>query len=118
MKSHFGKESLICPNIFVHNTKLEKVTCDPYLGDLLSADGKNRENIKKRKGKGMGVVSSTVVLLNEMMLGNHFKIDKKIEAGYDGQHSLIGTPRQSHYCGKVLCWAWLGTVQQKDYCWM
>ena len=44
--------------------------------------------------------------------------DKQIEAGYDGQHSLVGTPRQSHYCGKVLCWAWLGTVQQKDYCWM
>ena len=26
--------------------------------------------------------------------------EKQIDAGYDGQHSLVGTPRQSHYGGR------------------
>ena len=38
-----------CPILKVHNTIMEEVTEDTYLGDIISSDGKNTKNIEKKE---------------------------------------------------------------------
>ena len=47
---HVGGNLKMCPELKVHQTIVESVEEDMYLGDLISSDGKNRKNIVKRNG--------------------------------------------------------------------
>ena len=44
---HIRKVNNRCPNLKTHKENIIKVKTDKYLGDVVSADGKNEENIKK-----------------------------------------------------------------------
>ena len=44
---HVGKSSASCPDLQVHGTKMQRVSEDTYLGDIILEDGKNTKNIKK-----------------------------------------------------------------------
>ena len=46
-KLHIGTRNKLCPNLQVHGTKMQEVSHDSYLGDIISADGKTRRPLKK-----------------------------------------------------------------------
>ena len=63
-----------------HNTYegiklLETSIAEQYLGDIISQDGKNDENITQRRNKGLGIVNDKNVILVEIMAGKeHFEL--------------------------------------------
>ena len=58
----------------IHETehKIEEVTEEKYLGDVISKDGKNTKNIKSRVNKGMGSINQIMSILEEICFGNFF----------------------------------------------
>ena len=71
-KLHIGKPSHLCPELRVHGTKMEQVTEDTYLGDVISSDGTNFKNIQKRVGKGIGIISKIMTKLEKITVGEHY----------------------------------------------
>ena len=69
---HIGKQSDNCPQLEVHGARMQKVSEDTYLGDLISSDGKNMKNIKKRVGKGLGIVNDIMNILENVTLGEKY----------------------------------------------
>ena len=89
---HIGGKENITPNLFIDNwevkkvdeTKngvsnledvnsgnvmLERVEKDTYLGDILSKDGKNLQNVLARKAKGLGVINQISAILEDICFG-------------------------------------------------
>ena len=48
---------------------MEETTEDKYLGDVISADGKNIKNVKARVAKGKGIISRILLLLEGIPFG-------------------------------------------------
>ena len=71
-KLHIGNNHETCPILKVHNTVIESVTEDTYLGDIISSDGKNSKNVADRISKGNGKITQIEKLLEEIALGEHF----------------------------------------------
>ena len=71
-KLHIGKNHEKCTALQVHGTLMEDVKTDTYLGDVISSDGKNTENIKKRVLKGLGIVTQILNLMEKVNFGEHF----------------------------------------------
>ena len=69
---HVGKSNASCPDLQVHGTKMQRVSEDTYLGDIISEDGKNTKNIKNRISKGVGIISQIMTMLESVTLGEHF----------------------------------------------
>ena len=69
---HIERNSHSCPELQVHGTKMEKVSEDTYLGDILSEDGRNTKNIRNRISKGVGIISQIMNMLETVTLGEHF----------------------------------------------
>ena len=68
---HVGKNKK-CPDLQVHGSKMEKVSDDTYLGDVISEDGKNSKNVKIRISKGLGIIAEIMNILEKVTLGQHF----------------------------------------------
>ena len=51
---------------------MECVKSDTYLGDIISFDGSNTENIKQRISKGNGIIAQIKTILERVSLGAHF----------------------------------------------
>ena len=68
-KMHIGPETLVCEDIKVHEDVGKTVTKDKYVGDVLTADGANTENIEERADKGYGIVNEILSILSEIPLG-------------------------------------------------
>ena len=71
-KMHIGAKNATCPILKVHDTTMENVQEDTYLGDVISCDGRNTKNIKKRISKGLGIITEILHLLEMVSLGEHF----------------------------------------------
>ena len=71
-KMHIGKKNMVCPDLKVHGTKMGQVTHDTYLGDVISNDGSNARNIKSRVGKGLGIISQIMNILETVSFGKYF----------------------------------------------
>ena len=71
-KIHVGRNHDSCPVLKVHDTVMEDVSHDTYLGDIVSADGKNTLNVKKMIGKGLGIITQIVNLLEFVSLGEFY----------------------------------------------
>ena len=69
---HIGKPSKLCPELQVHGTKMEQVSEETYLGDIISDDGRNSSNIKARVSKGLGIITQIMNLLEQVTLGEHY----------------------------------------------
>ena len=69
---HIGKITVFCPELKIHGHDMEKVSQDTYLGDILSADGKNSMNIKDRTGKGLGIMTEIIDTLETISFGVHY----------------------------------------------
>ena len=51
---------------------MEDVSHDTYLGEIISTDGKNTRNIKKRVSKGLGAINQIVNLVSLINLGEYY----------------------------------------------
>ena len=71
-KMHVGIKNKFCPQLKVHGTDMQKVDSDVYLGEVLSADGKNNLNIKNRIGRGLGKITEIMNILEKVTLGEHY----------------------------------------------
>ena len=94
-KMLIGAPNDICPELFIdawkvehakemdtdqYNLKdelsdeyqIEKTDEEKYLGDVISADGKNHKNIQKRREKGVGIIAQIMSILEEVCFGPFF----------------------------------------------
>ena len=55
----------------VHGTPMKEVDHDVYLGDIISADGKNDKTVKDRLGRGIGKINDIMSILEKVTLGEH-----------------------------------------------
>ena len=69
VKMHFGKASLLCPNLKVHKSKMKESHKQSYLGDIYSVYFKIEENIKMRHNKGMGIVNNIMTIIKHISFG-------------------------------------------------
>ena len=74
-KMHIGNDTLVCEDIRVHDGQGKKVNKDKYIGDILAADGSNKDNIKERTDKGFGIVNEIMAILKEIPLGPYRMLD-------------------------------------------
>ena len=56
----------------VGECKMEEVTEEKYLGDIISVDGKNMKNIVSRVNRGTGIVTQIMGILEEICFGKYF----------------------------------------------
>ena len=61
-----------CPDVNVHDNKIIKSSKEKYLGDVISSNGKNAENIKVRAASGIGITASIKNILNDLSLGTFY----------------------------------------------
>ena len=72
-KIHVGSSSShTCPILKVHESEMKEVDEDEYLGDIVSRDGKNKQNIHKRISRGLGVISEILNIVNQITFGNYY----------------------------------------------
>jgi hypothetical protein len=69
-KMHVGHKNIVCPDLKVHDSLMELVLEDTYLGDVVQADGKNTSNIQNRVSKGLGKISQIMNILETVSFGN------------------------------------------------
>ena len=73
---HIGKGHQQCPELSVHEHKMDDSDKEKYLGDYVHKSGKIQETINHRKNKGRGVVAEILSILDEIPLVKH-----RIEVG-------------------------------------
>ena len=56
----------------VHGQEADRVSEAVYLGDIISQDGKNSQNIKSRVSKGMGIISQIMEILQTVSFGSKY----------------------------------------------
>ena len=71
-KLHVGRSNTLCPELRVHGSPMECVQSDTYLGDVISSDGSNTENIKMRISKGNGILAKIRNILESVSFGAHY----------------------------------------------
>ena len=92
---HIGEANDICPDLYIDrwkvNTieeieaneyklvdelgevyKIDKTEEEKYLGDVITSNGKNDTNIKKRTERGMGIITQIISILEEICFGPFF----------------------------------------------
>ena len=52
--------------------KMEEVSHDKYLGDIISSDGRNNKNIAARTNRGTGVVNQIMSMLEDICFGKFY----------------------------------------------
>ena len=55
-----------------HESDINNIYSDKYVGDIVSKDGKNDKNIKSRVGKGIGAISNIMNILKNVSLGQYY----------------------------------------------
>ena len=68
---HVGNDLGICPQLKVHESVMQIVSHDKYLGDIISSDGKNDLNVQDLS-KGHGLVTQIMNILEKVTLGSHY----------------------------------------------
>ena len=71
LKMHIGKHNALCPTLKIHD---QVMTCKDeitYLGDIITADGKNTKNIQNRISKGLGQINQIFSILESMSFGTY-----------------------------------------------
>ena len=61
-----------CVQLEVQDTDMKQSNTEKYIGDVISADGSNDENIKKRRSQGIGAMAQIFSILSEISLGYHY----------------------------------------------
>ena len=61
---HIGKQQK-CPELKVHNQKMNDSESEKYLGDIVDKSGKIKATISERVAKGYGIISEIQPILKE-----------------------------------------------------
>ena len=69
---HIGKPNDNCPTLKAHNSEIKKVNQDKYLGDVISSNANNDENIRSKISNGMGAISNILNIIREVSLGEFY----------------------------------------------
>ena len=69
---HIGKKPEKCQNLKVHENNMTCKKSETYLGDVVSSDGSNLENIKFKANQGIGAVSQILSMINRVSLGHNY----------------------------------------------
>ena len=69
---HIRKHTKECNPLSVHDTNMQKVKSDTYLGDILADEQKNKSKIEARVAKGLGIVSQILDILKTVRFGIHY----------------------------------------------
>ena len=69
---HIGQkeEKFVC--LLVNDLEMKTVETEKYLGDLISKEAKNDENVAEKWKKGIGLISQVISMLKEISLGQHY----------------------------------------------
>ena len=81
---HIGKGHDNCPDIKVHEEKMNEAESEKYLGDVIDKSGSIQATINHRKVKGDGIVTEIISILNEIPLGEH-----KVEIGLKLREAML-----------------------------
>ena len=71
-KIHAGGKKEMCPKLVAHQQEMKDKSKEKYLGDIISSDGSNTNNIKHKVNIGVGKISSIMNILKEVSLGRKF----------------------------------------------
>ena len=71
-KLHLGNKKDLCPKLSAHQQEMKEKSQEKYLGDIVSSDGTNNNNIKNKVNIGIGKISSIMNILREVSLGRKF----------------------------------------------
>ena len=71
LQLHVGKQNSLCPTLQVQGTNMGHVEDMTYLGDIISADGSNK-NVKNRIKKGHGKINDILTILEKTSLGYYY----------------------------------------------
>ena len=71
-KIHCGRPSRLCPTLRAHDTPINKVDSEKYVGDIISHTGKHTPNTKVRRSKGIGIVNEITSILDNLCLGQYY----------------------------------------------
>ena len=69
---HAGKQRRPCDTLIAHDTEMEVVEKEKYVGDIITGDGKHTKNVTTRRSKGLGIISEIVTILDGLCLGPHY----------------------------------------------
>ena len=69
---HAGKQIRPCSLMTAHDTVMEIVDKEKYVGDIITPDGKHSMNVDARRSKGLGMISEINTILDGMCLGSHY----------------------------------------------
>ena len=126
-KLHIGKEkdSFRCKNAYIDSweedltnhseqysgkVKVKEIWSTKYLGEIISSDGKNTENISARKKRGFGTVNDIKNMLDKMCLGPY--MFRKAIVLRDSM--LVGTLLSCSEAWYNVSEAELGQIEQVD----
>ena len=68
---HSGRQEQACSILKAHDTDMNFVKEEKYVGDIITADGKHTKNIITRRSKGIGIISEIMSILDGLNLGTH-----------------------------------------------
>ena len=81
---HIGKNNNACPELKVHDEKMNNSNQEKYLGDILSSSGSIKATISQRVSKGYGILSEIKAIIDEIPLGNY-----KLEMGLKLRQAML-----------------------------
>ena len=73
---HFEKKKKECLNLKMHDKQMNSSNKENYVGDIVTEDGKNNENIESRRSKAFGIAGEILAILDKVPLGPY-----RIDAG-------------------------------------
>ena len=79
-----NKKESNCPELKVHNDKMDNTNQEKYLGDLVNNSGTIRDTIEERRSKWFGIVAEITAILEEVPLGRY-----KLEIGLKLRQAML-----------------------------
>ena len=75
---HVGPNLQNCPNLKVHNNKMDNSNQETYLGDKIDKSGKIKPTIDSRVARGYGAVTNILAIVNEVPLA-HWRVEAGLQ---------------------------------------
>ena len=71
IKNKKTRNELKCPEVKIHNGKMNDAIQEKYLGDLINTSGTCTKTIEERRSKAFGIVNEIIAILDEIPLGRY-----------------------------------------------
>ena len=81
---HIGEKVGLCPELKIHEDKMNESSQEKYLGDMINTTGNIKATVADRISRGHGIVSEIRAILNEVPLGRY-----KLEMGLHLRQAML-----------------------------